>query len=311
MGYVKFVPFPFRVTKNITLLGTEPFSLYLIKGETYAIIEGGVSGITYPFLSQLTQLDVPPEAISYLVILHSHFDHMMVFPTLKERYPWMKIVSSERNRVTFSSERIIAKIFDSDRKMTLTLMERGLISEAPNLHPYTSFPLDITVSEGSILDLGNGVMIKFIETPGHSPDCLSAHYEEERVLFCSDGAGFYAPPDFFRPNYWFRLDEAEKSLDRMKTIDPEILCRGHHGVVMGREATRKHLQMARQSIADFKTFVLERIQSGASVDVLTQEVTERFSKGFLELFPPEDNYRLWGLLIRRTLEHFGIEMEER
>jgi glyoxylase-like metal-dependent hydrolase (beta-lactamase superfamily II) len=301
---------PFKVANNITLLGSEFFNLYLIKGETYAIMEGGVSGMTYPFLKQLTQLDVPPEAISHLIILHSHFDHMMVFPTLKEKYPWVKILSSEKNRAIFSSERILAKIFDSDRKMTLALMERGLISEAPNLSPYISFPLDIAVSEGSILDLGNGIKIKFIETPGHSPDCLSAYYEEEGILFCSDGSGFYTPPDFFRPNYWFSLDEAEKSLDRMKTIDPEILCRGHYGVIMGREATRKHLQMARQSIEDFKVFVSERIQSGASVDTITEEVTERFSKGFLELFPPEDNYRLWRLLIRRTLDHFGIEMDE-
>jgi glyoxylase-like metal-dependent hydrolase (beta-lactamase superfamily II) len=302
---------PFEVTKNITLLGSEFFNLYLIKGETYAIMEGGVSGITYFFLKQLTQLAIPPEAISHLIILHSHFDHMMVFPTLKEKYPWVKILSSEKNRAIFSSERILAKIFDSDRKMTLALMERGLISEAPNLNPLASFPLDIALREGSILDLGKGVQIKFIETPGHSPDCLSAYYEKEDVLFCSDGPGFYSPPDFFRPNYWFRLDEAEKSLERMKTIDPEILCRGHYGAIMGREAIRKHLQMARQSIEDFKAFVLERIQSGASVDAISEEVTKKFSRGILELISPEDNYYLWRLLILRTLEHFSIEIEKK
>ena len=292
MGYLRSVLLPSRITKNITLLGSEFFNLYLIKGESYAVIEGGVSGITYTFLKQLAQLGVPPEAISHLVILHSHFDHMMVFPTLKERYPWMKIVSSEWNRATFSSERIVSKIFDSDRKMTLTLMERGLISEAPNLNPYLSFPLNIPLREGSILDLGNGTKIKFIETPGHSPDCLSAYYEEEGVLFCSDGAGFYTPPDFFRPNYWFRLDEAEKSIDRMRNIDPEILCRGHYGAIVGREVVRRHLQMASQSIEDFKSFVLERIQRGESVDTITEDVTERFSKDFLKFFPPEDKYRL-------------------
>ena len=125
-GWVNFdsCMLPFEVTKNITLLGSELFNLYLVKGETYAIVEGGVSGITYPFLDQLSLLNVPPEAISHLVILHSHFDHMMVFPTLKGRYPWMKIVSSDLNRPIFTSEKIIAKIFDSDRKMTLTLIER-------------------------------------------------------------------------------------------------------------------------------------------------------------------------------------------
>ena len=302
---------PFQVTNNITLLGSELFNLYLVKGETYAIVEGGISGITYPFLEQLSQLNVPPEAISHLVILHSHFDHMMVFPTLKGRYPWMKIVTSDLNRATFSSERVVARIFDSDRKMTLALKERGMISDGPNLQPYTFFPLDITVQEGSVLDLGKGMKMKFFEIPGHSPDCLAAFLEEEGLLFCSDGAGFYTPPDFFRPNYWYRLDDAEKSLDKMKAIDPEILCRGHYGAMIGKDLARKHLQMNRQSIEDFKAFVLEKINGGWSVEEITQDVTVRFSRGFLEFFPAEENYRLWKLLIQRTLEHFGIEMEEK
>jgi 2-aminobenzoylacetyl-CoA thioesterase len=302
---------PFQVTKNITLLGSELFNLYLVKGETYAIVEGGVSGITYPFLEQLSQLNVLPEAISHLVILHSHFDHMMVFPTLKGRYPWMKIVTSDLNRGTFSSERVVAKIFDSDRKMTLALKERGMISYGPNLQPYTFFPLDITVQEGSVLDLGKGMKMKFFEIPGHSPDCLAAFLEEEELLFCSDGAGFYTPPDFFRPNYWYRLDDAEKSLDKMMAVNPEILCRGHYGAMIGKDLARKHLQMNRQSIENFKAFVLEKINGGWSVEEITQDVTVRFSKGFLELFPAEENYRLWKLLIQRTLEHFGIEMEEK
>jgi glyoxylase-like metal-dependent hydrolase (beta-lactamase superfamily II) len=235
---------------------------------------------------------------------------MMVFPTLLERYPWMKIVSSERNRKTFSNERILSKIFDSDRIVSLALIEKGLVSEAPNLNPHASFPLDIPVQEGSILDLGGGVKIKFIETPGHSPDCLSVYREEEGILFCSDGAGFYIPPNFFRPNCWFRLDEAEKSLDRMKDIDPEILCRGHYGVIIGKETIRNNLQNACRSLDAFKVFVLNRIRSGHSIDAITREVTDEFSKGFLELFSAEENFRLWGLLIRRTLEHFGIEIEE-
>jgi glyoxylase-like metal-dependent hydrolase (beta-lactamase superfamily II) len=302
---------PFQVTKNITLLGSELFNLYLVKGETYAIIEGGVSGVTYPFLGQLSQLNVPPEAISHLVILHSHFDHMMVFPTLKGRYPWMEIVSSDLNRPIFTSEKIIAKIFDSDRKMTLALKERGIISEAPTLQPPIFFPLDITIHEGCALDLGKGVKIKFLEIPGHSADCLAAFLEEEGLLFCSDGAGFYTPPDFFRPNYWYRLDEAEKSLDKMRAIDPEILCRGHYGAMIGKDLARKHLQSNRKSIEDLKAFVLEKINGGWSVEEITKDVTVRFSRGFLEFFPAEENSRLWKLLIQRTLEHFGIEMEER
>jgi glyoxylase-like metal-dependent hydrolase (beta-lactamase superfamily II) len=290
-------------------LGSELFNLYLVKGETYAIVEGGVSALTYPFLEQLSQLNVSPESISHLVVLHSHFDHMMIFPTLKGRYPWMKIVSSDLNRATFSSERILAKIFESDRKITLVLKETGTISDAPNLQPDAAFPLDITVQEESVLDLGKGIRLKFVEFPGHTADCIGAFIEEEGLLFCSDGPGFYTPPDFFRPNYWYRLDDAEKSLDKMKTIDPEILCRGHYGVAVGKELTRKHLEMSRQSIEGFKALVLERIQTGWPIEEIAKDLTDRFSKGMLEFFPVEQKYSLWKLLIQRTLEYFGIELE--
>jgi len=49
---------------------------------------------------------------------------------------------------------------------------------------------------------------------------------------------------------------------------------------------------------------------GYSADEIAREVTERFSKGFLELFPPDNNLHLWRLLIRRTLEYLGIEIAE-
>jgi 2-aminobenzoylacetyl-CoA thioesterase len=303
--------FPSKLTEKITLLGSEYFSLYLVEGETYAIIDGGISGIASSLLEQLNRLAVAPEAISHLVILHSHFDHMMAFPILKEKYPWLKIVSSHRNEAIFSNERILAKIFDSDRKVTRILMERGIISETPNLSPSPSFPLDLSVRDGTILDLGKTVKIRFFDLPGHSPDCLGAHLENEGVLFCSDAAGFYLPPDFFRPNHWFSLAESYKSFDKMKAIDPDILCRGHYGATVGRERVRENLRLARQSIEGLKASVLEKIRGGGSVDEMARQITEEFSKGFLQFFPAEENYRLWRLLIRRTLEYLGLQTEEK
>jgi hypothetical protein len=89
------------------------------------------------------------------------------------------------------------------------------------------------------------------------------------------------------------------------------LIKGETFAIMGKEGARYHLQRSRQSIEEFKAFVLEWINRGDSIEEITKEVTERYSKGFLQFFPPEDNYRLWRLLVQRTLEHFGIEIEER
>ncbi len=303
--------FPRPLTDKVTLLGDDYFNLYLLKGETCAILDGGVSALTNLVLKQLHELHVSFESISHLVILHSHFDHMMAFPPLLERFPWLKVVTSELNRPIFSDERIVNKIYDADRRITLGMMGKGLLSEAPTLCAKTPFPLDVPVAEGSKLSLGKGVEVIFLETPGHSPDSLSAHLETEGTLFCSDAAGFFIPPDFFRPNYWFSLEEAERSLRRMATMAPRMLCKGHYGAVEGREAVKYHLEKAHRSLKDFESLVLEKIQSGKSVEEISQEVTLKFSRGFLEFFPPEDAHRLWKLLIRRTLEHLGVEQEEK
>ena len=300
---------PVQITPNVIFLGTSYFNLYLVKGETYALIEGGVSAITYPFLAQLGQCGIDPGAISYLVVLHSHFDHMMVLPTLLEQRPSLQVVSSKANGPIFSNERIMGKIYDSDHQVTLALQERGSVSEVPWLTRRFPFPLDLPVTEGTILDLGEGVEIKFLETPGHSPDSLAAWIEKEGVLFCSDAAGFYVPPDFFRPNYWFSLSQAESSLEKMKGLDPQYLCRGHYGVMVGQAETRRHLARGKESIDRFKTFILERVRNGVPVDEIAEDITDRFSIGVLEFFPRENNLRLWKLLVRRTLEHFGIELE--
>lgn len=303
VGYLTLVTFPCTLTPQATLLGNDYFNLYLVRGETSALVEGAVSAVAYPLLKQLEELRVRPESISHLVILHSHFDHLMVFPFLKARYPWLKIVSSEKNETLLSNPKVLSRISESDRRITEAMIRRGMISEAPDLPSPPSFPLDVTVREGSCLDLGHGVRIRFLEAPGHSPDGLCAHMEDHDVLFCSDAAGFYAPPEFYRPNYWFSLGEAVRSIEKMKSLHPEILCSGHYGAVVGREKARRHLDRARQSIDDFSNAVAEETRRGKSIDEIAQEVTERFSRGFLELFPLQDNFLLWRLLVRRTLEH--------
>ncbi len=91
----------------------------------------------------------------------------------------------------------------------------------------------------------------------------------------------------------------------MEAIDPAILCRGHYGVTMGREDVWRHLRMGKKAIDDFKDYVLERIQKGWSMDRITDEVTERFLLGFLRFFPPQENERLWKLLVQRTSEYLN------
>ncbi len=147
--------------------------------------------------------------------------------------------------------------------------------------------------------------MKVLETPGHSPDAISLHLEDEGVLFVSDTVGLYYPPDYIKPNYFYSLTIHEASLQRIQNIRPEVLCKGHQGVIRGVKEVQDYIQLAFNGIENFKNYVREALIAGRNEDDLSKEFTNAHQSGVSSFFSWESNFRLTQLLIKRTLEHFN------
>jgi hypothetical protein len=186
---------PFQLTRNVTLLGTEHFNLYLIKGETLAIMEGGKwNHLPLPATAR------PGKCLSRIDLLfnhpHSHFDHMMAFSRSK------KGTLDEDCHFAVEPGDLFKRTdplqdFESDRKMTLALMERGLISEArvsPALPRFQSI-WRLKKARSSISD---AVFRSNLSRPWTFSDLLSGFLEEEGILSARWGR-FYTLPTSFDP----------------------------------------------------------------------------------------------------------------
>ena len=80
--------YPVKVCDRLWLLGREESCVYLLQGESEAmIISGGYSYILPDVLAQLETIAPDPERITGLLILHSHFDHSGIVPGLNCRRP--------------------------------------------------------------------------------------------------------------------------------------------------------------------------------------------------------------------------------
>jgi glyoxylase-like metal-dependent hydrolase (beta-lactamase superfamily II) len=296
---------PIKISDRVYLLGSHEFNIYLVRGEKCALIEGGVS-TQFPFLlKQLGYLKISPRDIDYLIVLHSHADHIMTFPPLQENFPWMQVAASAKSERSLNDERLVGKFKESDLWIAQSLSRAGLGDGLIHQSSSLRFPMNLPFQEGDQIDLGNGIKLKVLETPGHSPDAISLYFEDDEILFVSDTVGLYYPPDYIKPNYFYNLAIHEASLRRIQNKRAKVLCKGHQGVVTGEKEVQHYIQMAFDGIENFKKYVQEALDAGRDENDLSKEFTDGHQSGISAFFSWRSNFRLTQLLIKRTLEYFN------
>ncbi|HJO63692.1 MAG TPA: MBL fold metallo-hydrolase, partial [Desulfobacterales bacterium] len=82
------------ITDQILLLGSRHGSMYLIMGDKYALLGGGVAWEVPRLEAQLDRFQIDRNRIQYLVISHAHHDHCGAVPYLIARYPHIQKIAS-------------------------------------------------------------------------------------------------------------------------------------------------------------------------------------------------------------------------
>jgi glyoxylase-like metal-dependent hydrolase (beta-lactamase superfamily II) len=86
---------------------------------------------------------------------------------------------------------------------------------------------DRLLADGEILDMGGGLRLTVVATPGHSPGMACLYEPDRRLLIVSDAVQGYGPPGAGLPLYFHSGRQYRASLDRLAALDVEVLVLGH------------------------------------------------------------------------------------
>jgi glyoxylase-like metal-dependent hydrolase (beta-lactamase superfamily II) len=218
-----------NIGKNLFLIDLETGGFkdlicsYVLKGTKTVIVETGPSSSVSNLLSGLKELNVKVEDVAYVAISHVHIDHSGGAGGLLKFLPNAEVIVHPRG----------APHLVNPEKLWLQAKEvLGNVAEIfgePDPVPADRL---IVASDGMTFDLGNGVMLKVVETLGHAAHHLSYFENVNGGVFPGDAAGIYlskfgvvvptAPPPF-------RVDVALSSLDRLISLNPAALYYSHFG----------------------------------------------------------------------------------
>lgn len=296
---------PCEVLDSLELLGAWPNCLYLLKGEEAMIVGGGMSWIAPALERQFAAMDFDLSRVRYLLITHSHFDHCGAGPYLKRKFPQAEILGSAYAQKVFSFGKPVRFIAEmNDRMLEISGAARG--PEKLDLK-FDGIRLDRLVADRDTMDLGKGITVRFLETPGHTRCSLSAYVPSLKVLFPSDAAAF---PKFDgtgaahpSPQYDFRL--YRESLKKLASLDVEILAFEHHGFLRGAEA-RRFLAQAGERLEETRRRIAESIREPGGFESAVEEFAGEFREQTRFLFlPPEIQRSVAATGIRKIMETQG------
>lgn len=203
------------------LSGIQDAAVYLIIADGRgALVDAGCGPDTDRILKNIEALDVvAPADIQYLLLTHCHYDHTGGAESVRTE-TGCKIVAHELDAPFLAH---------GDAEVTAAAWY------GTRMNPVS---VDIRLSgDREILRLGKRE-IEAIHIPGHSPGSV-AYVTESGGLKVLFGQDVHGP---LSPSLLSNEDDYRNSLEKLLSLDADILCEGHYGVFRGKADVRRFIR---------------------------------------------------------------------
>lgn len=229
-------------------------STYVVRGDEIAIVETGTSRCAPHVLAGLQRLGIRPDAVRHIVLTHIHMDHAGGTGSLLAAMPEAQVyIHSRTAKYLIEPADLVAS---AERALGPIFALHGTVEPVPAER--------IVYADELQLDLGRGVILRAIATPGHSPDHLAYYEVNSRCLFTGDGLGIsmpvigYAGP--VTPPPALNVSAQRETFAKLLALDVQTLLFSHYGPAA--QPPRAHIALLQERFEQLVALVEGQWQAG-------------------------------------------------
>lgn len=256
---------------------------YVVRGKENALIDMGYALCAEIVVNDLEENGLAAQDIDYLLPTHVHLDHAGACGALATTFTTAAV------RVHPKGERHLIN--------PVRLWETAGELFGDELMKQYGKPLPINgnrvkvIGDDEQINLGGGVTLRSIWTPGHASHHLSYLVEENGTVFTGDSVGINSP-DFpilipTTPPTSFNLEAAVKSLRRIEQLSPKRLLTPHFGIVRN---ARGSIAENIQSLIIWTDKIREMLREGLSIDSMVNALDEQLATRAMNTTGPHPDY---------------------
>ena len=235
MSKAKEVIFKPRLIKRDDMYGKEGYTLNLIRPNIYQFESRGAGCHVYLVIGEnlnilidtgiiskfnsfnyllTTEVGLKVEDINLVINTHEHFDHIssnpyFQCPTAAHRWAAVKIQHSD-------------ELITKGKKWGVDL---------------TDLKVNIWLEDRNILDLGN-VLLKVVETPGHTSGCICLYEPHEHYIFSGDTLFSGATANIYESG---SISEYIQSLQILNTLKINSFYPSHGAFIIGSDKVKEEI----------------------------------------------------------------------
>lgn len=252
---------------------------FLIKGKgANILVDSGFAFSTDEAIKSIrTCLD--GESLDYILLTHSHYDHVMGVPALRRAFPKVKVIGSEYCSYILAKPTVRRKMQEMDDFAAKAYGYEKSDDLTEGLY------CDIILKDGEEIQLG-GEIIRAVALPGHTRCCMGYFFTEEKMLVSCETLGIYADESIIFPGCLIGYQMTLDSIDRALMLGARELLIPHSGYLYG-EDIEEYLSSSKKATDDCRELILENHRLGKDFDGIVAEYkkkyySEKISKSYPE-----------------------------
>lgn len=258
----------------------------LITGsEKTAVLDCGMAFCGAKLVENIKRELKDSRTLDYILLSHTHYDHMGGLPYLKQEWPEAVVVGAQHAKSVFESKNALKTI----RELSLGA-EKTYKNSEQQLQPYALRPedigvtyrdedikVDLVVREGDLIDLGDQ-RLRVVETPGHTNCSLSFFQEEKRIFFPAETMGCFRPCGDVVIVMLKGYQDTVLSIEKGKRLNPQSIISPHYGQLPD-SMVSVYWDRAREAAENCRKFILDRYNAGMTEAEILKEYREEYWRG--------------------------------
>ena len=253
-------------------------SAYLIVGDNTAILCDSGFAFAGEKLAQNVKEILGERKLDFILLTHSHYDHVLGSVYVKKLYPKAQIVAGEYAAKIFEKPSAKALMRELDKNNATA---HG-ISEYEDL--IDNLTVDIAVKDNDIITLGD-LEFTVLALPGHTKCSVGFYLNDNKLLIGCETLGLYTGENDVMPCFLVGYDMAINSIKRVMDMDIKSILVPHFGLLEGKDA-KIYLEKSLENAVDVTEDILDMLEGGATDEEAFKYFSDRFYKGKLkEVYP--------------------------
>lgn len=282
-----FDRFDFPANVHRVTAGNGGEALLIIGSEKTALLDCGMAFCGRRMTQNLKNVlkGQDREKLDYIILSHSHYDHIGALPYVKAEFP-DAIVCGSRYCSDILQRPGARKVMKELGTEARDLYEPGNTEQiiVDGLH------IDRILDDGDVVYLGEEKLTA-LETKGHTDCSMSFALDPCRLLFTSESTGIIEEPNSIHTPILKNFNDTFVAMRKCMSYNPEYLCLPHFGM-LPKDAVEEYWSMFEEACHDKLNFVKDMKSRGLSEEEMLDVYVKTYWVPEQEKYQPLNAYTI-------------------